>query len=174
MQKLSKISRIFLSLSVIFFAVWYGGYISRHILIYRLFEPENLALQPMFNMQNLAPVFDVISTVLTLNLIAYPVFLITFAAFLFTSKISLKKEGWLFIITALIFITAPFEIYLMTFDLKIALKTISSNFSVDEILAIIKERMTVLSSFSLIELFCYAGALFILVFQPLKQKKNEN
>lgn len=173
MAKLSVVSKIFLFLAILFFSLFLGGYVARQMVIYQLFEPNGLDFKSMYNDQNLVSIYPTIMPVIILNLITYSIFLISSIVFLVTSRMSIKHEGWLFVIIIILFVTAPFEIYLSTIDYKIV-SMIMANFSpVSEISALIKERMIVLSSFSLIEVFSFAAIIFLYLFKPLR-KQNEN
>jgi hypothetical protein len=172
MKRLTLTSKILLLLTICFFSVWLGGYIARLIAVYPLFDPIELTVKSLY-VSHLEPVFYTLLPLIILNLISFACFLITFFLFLFTSKLNLKINGWLFIIFLIIVITAPFEIYLSAIDFKIV-KAILNNISdVNPILDMVKERMVKLSSFSLIEVFSYLAVIFLALFQPLT-KKNEN
>jgi len=172
MKRLTLTSKILLLLTICFFSVWLGGYIARLIAVYPLFDPIELTVKLLY-VSHLEPVFYTLLPLIILNLISFTCFLITFFLFLFTSKLNLKINGWLFIIFLIIVITAPFEIYLSAIDFKIV-KAILNNISdVNPILDMVKERMVKLSSFSLIEVFSYLAVIFLALFQPLT-KKNEN
>jgi hypothetical protein len=93
--------------------------------------------------------------------------------FIGTSKLNLRRNGWLFIITMIIIITAPFEIYLSLIDYKIIRLGLANIYESNFILELIKERLTKLNSFSLIEIFSYLAIIFLTLFRPL-QKSNEN
>ncbi len=173
MAKLSLISRICLFLAILFFSVFLGGYIARQMIVYQLFEPDGQTFKSFYNEQNLSVVHPTILPVLIMNLFAYAVFLLSSLGFFLTSKIKVKYEGWLFAIILIIAITAPFEIYLSTIDLKLVSLIMSNSSAVNTISELIKERMNVLSSFSLIEVFSFAAIIFLFLFQPLR-KKNEN
>ena len=97
------------------------------------------------------------------------IFLVAFIVFLLISKVSLKKEGWLFISTLIIAVCAPFEIYLLTKDFEISKAIYSMNFDPAAVITEIRERLMTLSSFSLIEIISFIGIIFLSVFQPLKR-----
>ncbi|MBI1939539.1 MAG: hypothetical protein HYS25_15625 [Ignavibacteriales bacterium] len=169
MDNISKTSKIILFITITFFALWLGGYVLRQLVVYQFFEVENLELRAIYNPDNLTAVYFSLLPVFVSNLITYFVFLIFFIAFVATSKIKIKSEGWLLIIILLIAVTAPFEIYLLTFDYKIADNIYSADSSDLETLNLIKERMTALSSFSLIEVFSFISVLFLAIFRPLRK-----
>lgn len=169
MENLNKTAKIFLFLTSTACILWLGGYISRHLVVYQFFEPENLDLRSIYNQQNLTIVVQTIAPLFVFNLVTFLLFLITFIIFVLLSKIKLKKEGWFFISILAVIITAPFELYLSYLDYKIIDQIYLSNFNAD-IIDRIKDRLTSLSSFSLIEIFTYIGIIFLFVFRPLRQK----
>lgn len=173
MNNLTKLSKSFLFISLSSLALWLGGYIVRQLVIYQFFEPESLSLRTIYNSNNLTAVLITITPILVFNIITFIIFLISILIFLFISKINLKKEGWFFISLLIIFVTAPFEIYLMFKDYEIINNIFLSNIQSDLIVEKIKERMITLSSFSLIEIFSYLGIIFLFVFKPLR-KVDEN
>ncbi|MDH7605975.1 MAG: hypothetical protein QHH13_13830, partial [Melioribacter sp.] len=167
MENLTKISKVFLYFTLLFFILWFGGYVARHLTIYQFFEPENLELRTIFDRITLQSHLYLILPLIVFNIITYIFFLIFFIIFLFISKVNLKLEGWLLIITLIIFVTAPFEIFLLIKDYEIA-KSIFYNLSdANSIINMLRDRITILSSFSLIEIFSYCGVLFLIIFQPL-------
>ncbi len=169
MQNLSKVSKIFLFLTSLFFALWLGGYVLRQTVIYQFFEPENLSLKEIFNEQSLPQTLYVILPIFVFNLVTYGIFIIGLTAFIITSKIRLRNEGWLFISLSIIAICAPFEVYLLFKDIEIVKNIYSQSYSPIKVINLIHERLTVLSSFSLIEILSYIGIVFLVVFKPLQK-----
>ena len=173
MKNLNNFSKIVLLFTVIFFTVWLGGYIARQIAVYQLFEPVELNLKTFYNPGNLSSAFSILIPLIISNLITYICFLLLFLIFIITSKLNFRLNGWLFIITLIIIITAPFEIYLSLVDYKIIQLGLASINESNSILELIKERLTKLNSFSLIEIFSYSAIIFLALFKPLS-KTNEN
>jgi len=173
MKNLNIFSKTVLLFTIIFFTVWLGGYIARQIAVYQLFEPVELNLKTFYNPNNLSSAISLLVPLIISNLITYTCFLLLFLIFIGTSKLNLRKNGWLFIITLIIIITAPFEIYLSLIDYKIIRLGLANINESNFILDLIKERLTKLNSFSLIELFSYIAIIFLTLFRPL-QKSNEN
>ena len=171
MYNLSKTSKIFLFLTALSGSLWMGAYFARLIVFYQMFEPEELILRPVFNEQNLHSLLITINPLIVLTLILYLAFIVTYFVFINISKISLKYNGWLFIITVIIFLTLPFELYLVSFDYKIVTSVLTGNFNSMEIVQLILKRFKVLSSFPVIELFCYFSMIYFVLFKPLTKKK---
>ena len=173
MEKLNKVSKVLFYFTVLFFVIWLGGYISRQLIVYQLFNANDLTLKSVFDAFNLVPTLYVISPILTINMVTFISFLAFFILFLLASKVNLKKEGWLFISLMIVIVTAPFEIYLLTYDYSVIAGVLAENVDGFRLAAILKERIVVLSSFSLVEIFCYFGIIFLYIFRP-STKKNEN
>ncbi len=140
--------------------------------VYQLFQGHHFQMAGYVNDQNLPGIFTILNSLLFLNGILYIIFILSYFSFLLTSKISLKENGWLFIITMIIAVTLPFEIYLLSIDAKIYSIVAMQNFKVDEVFNLYIKRMNSLSSFPVIELFCYGAAIFLLLFKPLRKKTN--
>ena len=172
MYNLNKTSKIFLFLTTLSGSLWMGAYFARLIVFYRLFEPKELTLRPIFNEQNLHAVLVELNSLIILTVVLYLVFILTYFIFISISKISLKQNGWLFIVTLIIFLTLPFELYLINFDYKIITSVMTGNFNSPEIVQLIIKRFRVLSSFPVIELFCYFSIFYFVLFKPLTKKKH--
>ncbi len=173
MHKLNNISKILLTITLIFGSIWLGGYIVRHLVIYQFFDPENFKLLDIYNNSTSQNSIRLIQSLLVLNIITYSLFLTFFLLFIFTSKVNFKRNGWLFICFLIVLITAPFEIFLLTKDYEIILQIMDNNFDSLNVLTLIQKRIEVLSSFSIIEIFAYISMYFLILFKPLT-KSNEN
>ncbi len=158
-----------LFLVVASFIVWLGAYIARHLAVYQLFEPEGLVLRAIFNQENLSTIWVTILPLIVTTLLSFPLFIICFIAYLFTSKVNFKKEGWLIITLLIVFITAPFEIFLMVKDYQIVSFILSNTSEPMKILGFIKERITILGSFPLIAIFSYFAIVFLAIIKPLSK-----
>jgi hypothetical protein len=170
MNKLNRFSSIFLYLSALAGILWMGSYLSRLFLTFQLFEEDGITFKTYITEENLEGILITLNAVITSTFVLYIIFILSFLIFLLTTKIKLKEEGWLFIVTIIIFITLPFEVYLMTFDYKIIRLIINGNFDLQIVADIFIKRSTVLSSFPLVELFSYFSIIYFCIFQPLKRK----
>lgn len=170
MANKNTIEKIITFLMFMFFSIWLGSYIVRNLLIFQFFEPENLSLRNELKNFDLSPVYYVIYPVIVTNLVSFLSFFIIFLIFIIITKIKLKENGWLLIIALLIFITAPFEFYLLLKDYQIIMLVVH-NFvnNSSQVLYLIKERMTLLNSFSLIEIFAYIFIIGLIIFKPLQK-----
>ncbi|MEW6194770.1 MAG: hypothetical protein AB1521_06430 [Bacteroidota bacterium] len=109
-----------------------------------------------------------------MNILSYGVFLLLLVLFVALSRLELKKNGWLFISIAIVFITSPFEIYLLSIDYNIIDQIMDNNFDHLKVFDLLKKRIEVLSSFSLIEIFAFFGIIYLSIFRPLTKVNDEN
>jgi hypothetical protein len=172
MKELPRFSKILMFLAFLSGSLWIGAYLTRMFEQYQLFEAKDLALKAFVNNQNLGGILYTMLPAVTTTFILYIILIVTYTLFLITSRISLKKNGWLFIITLIIYLTMPMEVYLMTIDYDIILQLNSGNFDAQRVLALVVDRIKVLSSFSLVEVFCYFSIIYFVLFQPLTVKNK--
>lgn len=166
MKNRSTFQQIIQYLVALTFIVWLGSYISRHLIIYQMFEPKELQLRSFYALDSLKYVFDIILPILVTNIISYSLFIVLFIIFLLTAKLKLRNEGWLFISVLIVFVTAPFEIFLLTKDYSIINSIYAGSQDVSMILELIKKRITLLSSFSLIEIFSFCAIVYLTIAKP--------
>lgn len=92
--------------------------------------------------------------------------IIAFTVFLISSRIKLEKNGWLLIVTLIIYLTLPLESILLMTDYKLIVLFMNEQFGSAQILELIVERMSKLSSFPIILVLSYLSIPFFLVFKP--------
>jgi hypothetical protein len=127
--------------------------------------------------ENLQAVLLSLAPTIPLSSVLYLIFITGFTVFLFTSHISLKKNGWFFIISAIIYLTLPFEIYLIVkIDYKLIMAFISGIVNPNEFLSLMIDRFKVFGSFPIILIWCYITIPYFLLFRPftMREKKNED
>lgn len=170
MSKKYYINKIISLILIINFIFWFGIYISRNLVLFQLFEPENLALKKLFYNVDLNYLFSSLYPLFISHIFLFISFVLLFILFISLTELKFKENGWLLITTLIIFITAPFEFYLILYDYKIVnliLKIPETDYN--QILFLIKERLTILSNFTLIEIFSYLIVIYLVIFKPLKK-----
>lgn len=172
MKNLPLISRVFGSLSLISLAIWIGAYTSRLFYVYNLFEGPELELKYFVNSQNIAGIISSLPPIIITHLIAFCTLILFTTLFLLFSKISLKKNGWLFVILISMVITIPFEFYLMLIDYKIVNFILSNTFKNDVIIELLRKRIKILSGFPIIILLTYISYFYFIIFQPLTKNTD--
>ena len=90
--------------------------------------------------------------------------------FYLTLKLSLRFNGWLFIILIAILVTFPFEIYLMLIDYKVVIALISGSFDSEQVITLLRDRIKDLSSFPIVALLTYLSFYYFIIFKPITKK----
>ncbi len=175
MKKLNTAPKIFALIVIVSGGLWLGSYVVRLILSYNLFLENDFVLKEFVTQENLQAVLLSLAPTIPLSSVLYLVFIIGFTVFLFTSHISLKKNGWLFIIAAVIYLTLPFEIYLMIkVDYRLIMDFISGIKDPNSFLSLMIDRFKVLGSFPIILVWCYITIPYFLLFRPFTISENKD
>ncbi len=175
MKKRNKFSSIFGFLALASGSIWFGAYIARLLTTYHMFEPTEPVLKDFITSNNLSAIIQTTFPLVNLTFFSYLILVISFTLFLIFTQLKLKENGWLFIISMIIYLTLPFEAVLLTIDYKLIVLFINEQFASEEVLKLIIERITLLSSFPIILLLSYFSIPFFLVVKPFTIKsKNEN
>lgn len=175
MKKKYKLSTLLGFLASVSGIIWFGAYISRLITYYQLFKSEDLSLNSFVSNGNLPGIIQTIYPLVNLTFFSYLIFIFFFTLFIILTPLKLKENGWLFIISMVVYITLPFEAILLTIDYKMILMFLSENFTSGEILKLITERLTMFNSFPIILLLSYLTIPFFLIYKPfILKSKNEN
>lgn len=173
MNKLSKTSKTLLVTIFISYAIWVGTYIAKNLFFFEFFDPETLALRDIFMKGDNFNVFYSFFPVITTNLICYGVFVISFLLFVFTSKLSLRNNGWLFISLLVVLVILPVELYVIfKYDLNIVLDTNSMTLVAKDAIDLLRQRVSKFGMYSFISIFSTLSIIFFFIFRPLT--KNEN
>jgi len=172
-MKNKKISNVLAFASLVFGALWLGAYVTRLILTYNLFKEGELVLKYFVNNTNITGIFQAFEPLYYITFITYPIFIICFTLFLFSSGLSFKENGWLFITSIIIYFTLPFEAILMAIDYKIIVMNLAGNFDSEVTLTLITERLEILGGFSVILILCYLSIPYFLIFRPFSLKENK-
>ena len=174
MEKITKLSKFILFISILSFIVWFGSFLVKMLSIYGMFLPDKLELKTTFTEVDPTSLFYFMLPTFVTNISSFGIFILTFILFLITGKINLKNEGWLFISTILILITAPLEIFLYTIDWKIIFEIMNGIQDKNLIFGLIVKRVSVFGSFPVIEFFLYVGVIFLFIFRPMRKLHNED
>ena len=175
MKKKNIISSIFGYLALTSGSIWFGAYIARLITAYQMFEPNELILKQYISANNLPVIFQTMHPLVILSFFSYSILIICFTLYLATIDLKLKENGWMFIISMIIYITFPLEAFLMIIDYQLITIFFSEMYIPEQILELIIERLTYLSSFPIIMLLSYLSIPYCIIFKPFTLKpSNEN
>jgi len=170
MKKENTITKIFAYISLTSGSIWLGAYISRLLTTYQMFEATELKLKSYITDSNISSIFQTTYPLVNLSIFSYLIMIFSFTIFLTLTQIKLKENGWLFIITMIIYITLPFEIILLLIDYKLFIIFMNEQFTSELILQLVTERITMLSSFPIILLLSYLSIPYFLIFKPYTKK----
>jgi hypothetical protein len=170
MKNISTLSKIFAVLALVSAAIWVGSYLSRLFLVYQLFEGPDLILKSYITNDNLSGILFSIMPSFVVHFISFIIMFLTTIIFYSISKISLRFNGWLFIILIAILITTPFEIYLMLIDYKVIMMLNNNSFDANEVINLLRNRIKDLSSYSIVAILTYLSFYYFIIFRPLSKK----
>lgn len=175
MKKNSNLSSVFGYLALTSGSIWFGAYVARLLTTYQMFEETEFALKNYLTNANLSTIFQTIFPIVNLTFYSYIVMIIAFTLFLVLSSLRLKENGWLLIISLIIYLTLPLESILLMIDYKLIVLFMSEQFGSEQILKLVIERMIKLNSFPIILILSYLTIPFFLVYKPFTLKiKDEN
>lgn len=171
MENLSKISKFLVFIIISSFALWLGSYVLRQMIVYQFFDTPDLTLKSIYNENNLAVILYTLAPTFVINIISFLLFWVTLILFTIISKIKLKYEGWYFIIFLIFIVLGPLELFLLFKDFEIIQGIYFNQDSSIVLLQLIKDRMTLLSSFSLILIFSSFISILLFIYRPLRSKQ---
>jgi len=175
MKKKSKLSSAFGYIALTSGSLWFGAYVARLLTTYQMFEDTEFVLNNYINSTNLPAIIQTTFPLINLTFYSYIIMIISFTLFLISSKLKLKKNGWLLIVSLIIYLTLPFESLLLFIDYKLIVLFLNQQFNSEKVLVLIIERMSNLNSFPIILVFSYLAIPFFLVFKPFTLEiKDEN
>jgi len=173
MNNLTKTSKLFLVITFVSYALWLGSYIAKNMIFFQFFDPETMALRSIFLKTDFLSLFYGVYPIITLNIICYGLFVLFFIIFTVTSKLSLRKNGWLFISLLVVLITLPVEVYLIfKYDWNFVFDTNNLSIQIQPALELIKQRVAKFGMYSFISIFSTISIVIFFIFRPLT--KNEN
>lgn len=164
-------TKIFLFILIIATIFWLGGSIYRAIVAYTLFEPFSLVIKSEITYDILRQTLKLIGNINVYLLISYPFVLVCFALFVKSSKANLRNEGWLFMITMILILFLPIEIYLSYLDINYTILVLLTNFDTNIALSLLIQRIAALGGLPAIGFLCYLTSIWFAIFQPLKRAK---
>ncbi|MCR4417958.1 MAG: hypothetical protein NUV92_09475 [Ignavibacteria bacterium] len=175
-MEINKIStKLYLFILILAVIFWIGGSIYRAIVAYTLFEPFSLIVKSEITYDILRQTLKLIGNINVYLLISYPIVLIFFILFLKSSKAKLRKQGWLFMTAAILFLFFPIEVYLSYLDINYTFLVLFTNFDTNIALSLLIQRIAALGGLPAIGFLSYITSIWLAIFQPLKKSSvNEN
>ncbi len=162
-------TKIYLFILIIVGLFWLGGSIYRAIVAYTLFEPFSLIVKSQLSYDILKQTLKLIGNINVYILFSYPLVLIFYYLFIRSSRVSLKKEGWLFMITMIFVLFFPVEIFLTYLDINYTYQVLLTEFNTNIALSLLIQRIGALGGLPAIALLCYLTSIWLAIFQPLRR-----
>jgi hypothetical protein len=140
-----------------------------------MFEATELILKSYITSANLPAIIQTTLPLVNLTFFSYLILIISFTLFVIFTNMKFKENGWLLIVSLIIYLTLPLESMLLMIDYKLIVLFLNEQFASVDVLKLIIERITMLSSFPIILLLSYLSIPYFLVFKPFTLKsENEN
>jgi len=170
MSRSNKIALTILIAAAIF---WLGGINIRALVGNELLNYDQFDFRTAIPPDRENTLFQMICNSSIVIVISYLFVLVGAIWFLATTKLKMKKNGWLLMSSILFFIFVPAEIYTYYLDVRFIILFFSGPPNHDELLKLFGERLGGLSGVPVIALFCYYSIIPIAVFKPLRKTKDE-
>jgi len=166
----SRSNKIALSILLVGAVFWLGGINIRALIGNELLNYDQFDFRISIPPDRENALFQMMSNASIVIVIAYFFVFVSSIWFMATTKLKIKKNGWLLMCTILFYLFVPAEIYTNYLDIKFALLFHSHPPNHDELLKIFGERLGALSGVPVIALFCYYTIIPIAVFRPFEKK----
>lgn len=170
--------KIFQSIILSSGSLWLGAQVSKLLLIFYFFNTDQfgrITLKPEVPKDTINIIVYQLTPVFSISLVSYLIFIGALIIYLFLELKKLKLKGWLFISLLIVILLIPFEIYLSTIDLDIAIKSFYRIGDSKLFLTLLEERITKLGNIPFISVFLHLICFILIVFKPLnKEAKVEN
>lgn len=168
---ITKISLFFIIISGI---LWIGGLHCRAIVSFDLLQIGTLDFKPNIHPLVERAVFRNIAHLSGVINIAYIILWFVGIIYLRTTHLTFKENGWLLMAAILFYLFTPVEIYAMVLDVKLMYLELTGSNDLVEFRKLFIHRLGALSGVPYIALLSYYTAIFVIVFQPLKQSLRVN
>jgi len=170
---LSKTAKFWLFLLIVSAIFWLGGINVRAIIGNDLLNYDEFSFRTGIPPDEENWIFRLLSFSSILIMISYIFVLTSVIAFLKTSKLIIKENGWLLMCSILFFAFVPVEIYTYYLDIKFYLLYLQNPPNHDGLLRIFGERIGFLKGVPYIAVLSYYTIIFIAVFRPLHKTKAQ-
>ena len=175
MKKKFQLSNLFFIVLLVVFSIWLGSSLSRTFFTYNIFQSPNLELRHFLTDDILKHVLVVHQPLVTTTALSFALLFITFWLYLFTSRMSLKTNGWLFIATGLFILFSVLEVYMTIKDFQLINLLYENTFDQERVMEIILLRYSKFGSYLIAELLSAVFIIVLFVVKPfIKKEKHEN
>ena len=163
--KISKISSVILIIAAI---VWLGGLNIRAMVGFDMLQMGTLDFKPNIHPYVERTVFSLIALSSIVIDIAYGIVWLTGILWLKTTKLSMRKNGWLMMSAILFYMFTPVEVYTIILDLKMWYLDFLGSNDLVEFRKLFIHRLGALSGVPMIAILSYYTIIVLAIFRPLQ------
>ena len=150
--------------------VWLGGINVRAMVGFDLLQMGTLDFKPNIHPYIERSVFSLIAQSSLIVNVAYVLVWISGIAFLKTTSLRLKGNGWLMMSAILFYLFTPVETYTMVLDARMWYLDFLGSNDLVEFRKLFIHRLAALAGVPIIALLCYYTAIAVAIFQPFKRQ----
>jgi hypothetical protein len=179
MRQTTFISKVFISILAIGFALWFGGTVTRSTIAYDLMIPgEDFKIKNWYSpeaQQQSAYLYAITAVYVDSG---YAAALVSALALAILYRRELRKRGWVFMAFVLFFIAAPVQLYLIYLDIKLSMAMFYDNaaFHDDAVRKYLIERYSdvTVNTISALAFLAMLTSLIYVIWRPLdRPQKSE-
>jgi len=163
--KISKISSVILIIAAI---VWLGGLNIRAMVGFDMLQMGTLDFKPNIHPYVERTVFSLIALSSIVIDIAYGIVWLAGILWLKTTKLSMRKNGWLMMSAILFYMFTPVEVYTIILDLKMWYLDFLGSNDLVEFRKLFIHRLGALSGVPMIAILSYYTIIVLAIFRPLQ------
>jgi hypothetical protein len=163
--KISKISSVILITAAI---VWLGGLNIRAMVGFDMLQMGTLDFKPNIHPYVERTVFSLVAQSSIVIDIAYGIVWLVGILWLKTTKLSVRKNGWLMMSAILFYMFTPVEIYTIILDLKMWYLDFLGSNDLVEFRKLFIHRLGALSGVPMIAILSYYTIIVLAIFRPLQ------
>jgi hypothetical protein len=166
---------IALTVMVLGAVVWLGGTDIRAIIAFDLFETGTLTYKTWLPPDAERQTFHLVAQSALYTIVGYLVVLVSGTIFLFKTRLTFKRNGWLMMSAILFYMFVPVELYQHWFDVRMVLHERSIEGVINwfavrtEAQSLLKARLSALQGVPIMALLCYYTIIVLAVWKPLRK-----
>ncbi len=179
-MQLNNTQKTFISILLICFVLFLGGSVIRSAIAFDIFLPNaKFELKPEYtNAMRMQSMYVYAITAFYTDF-AYGVSFILMLGLIFSLKKHFRNEGWLFMVFALFFLSAPINIFNIYYDYKLNEALIYNHltdFNIWDVQHwfVDKYKNIRINSAGTVSFFTSVTCLVFIIWQPLKKSKNND
>jgi hypothetical protein len=148
---------------------WLGGINVRAMIGFALLQFGTLEFKSNIHPTIERTIFSLVAQSSLIVNISYVLVVIAAVAYLRSTRLRVKQEGWLMISAILFFVFVPVEIYTMVLDVRMWLLDMSGSNDLVEFRKLFIHRLAALSGVPMIALLSYYTIIGLAIIRPLRR-----